>query len=106
VGDQEGTATRHLTSEEYKLVSAMRRWANNAACKDSREPGFLAERTNNAKINHEIEAKAKAICEGCPVRLECLNHALRLPERGGIWGGLNEPERHQLHKRLGMVYPK
>jgi WhiB family redox-sensing transcriptional regulator len=38
-------------------------------------------------------AKAKAICGRCPVRQECLEHALELPEEYGIWAGLTEEER-------------
>jgi WhiB family redox-sensing transcriptional regulator len=39
------------------------------------------------------EAKAKAVCESCPVRHECLDYALRNSVRYGIFGGLGEEER-------------
>jgi WhiB family redox-sensing transcriptional regulator len=42
------------------------------------------------------EARAKAICRECPVRRECLEHALSVGETHGIWGGLNEAERRGL----------
>lgn len=42
------------------------------------------------------ERKAKAICAGCPVRMECLEFALRIKEPSGVWGGLNELERRAL----------
>ena len=35
---------------------------------------------------HDI-ARAKAICAKCPVTAECLDHALRLQEPWGVWGG-------------------
>src|SRR5690606_16459965 len=35
---------------------------------------------------------------GCPVRTECLDHALTYPERHGIWGGLDEDERDRIRK--------
>ena len=40
------------------------------------------------------EGRAKAVCAVCPVRVECLDHALRHHVRCGIWGGLNERERY------------
>jgi len=42
------------------------------------------------------ERKAKAICSSCPVRIECLEYAVRIREPHGIWGGLNEMERRML----------
>jgi WhiB family redox-sensing transcriptional regulator len=42
------------------------------------------------------EAAAIGICEGCVVRGECLEYALRVNEPLGIWGGLTEAERHDL----------
>jgi WhiB family redox-sensing transcriptional regulator len=31
--------------------------------------------------------RAKALCEDCPLRLECLNAALEREEPWGVWGG-------------------
>ena len=42
------------------------------------------------------ERQAKAICARCPVRMECLEYAIRIREPHGIWGGLNELERRIL----------
>ncbi len=36
--------------------------------------------------------------ERCPVRAECLEHALTAPEEHGTWGGTSEPERRQLRR--------
>jgi WhiB family redox-sensing transcriptional regulator len=47
----------------------------------------------------ELEDLAKAICEICPVRPECLESALARRERWGVWGGLNERERDRLARR-------
>jgi len=48
----------------------------------------------------EAEAAAKAVCAECPVRAECLEHAITHQERFGIWGGLNPVER-----QLGVPVP-
>jgi len=42
------------------------------------------------------EAKAKAICAECPVRLPCLEWALATQEPYGVWGGYAEHERKQI----------
>jgi len=42
------------------------------------------------------EAKAKAICARCPVRIECLDWALATREPHGVWGGYSESERKQI----------
>jgi len=39
---------------------------------------------------------AKAVCTGCPVRAQCLEHALAHDERFGVWGGTSERERRRL----------
>ncbi len=39
-----------------------------------------------AEQPHEVET-AKAICDACPLRLECLSGALDRREPYGVWGG-------------------
>lgn len=48
---------------------------------------------------------AVAVCQACPVRVECLEHALAVPEKEGIWGGLLPYERKRLivHRRQKAV---
>ncbi|WP_158101217.1 WhiB family transcriptional regulator [Streptomyces griseus] len=44
----------------------------------------------------ESTAYAKSICWRCPVRTECLTHALEWPETFGVFGGFDEKERRAL----------
>lgn len=39
------------------------------------------------------------ICWGCPVQFDCLEHALRLREPHGIWGGFEAAIRLDTVKR-------
>src|SRR5690606_4128918 len=48
------------------------------------------------------EQAAKRICATCPVRTQCLTHALTYPEAYGIWGGLNEHELVAERCRRGL----
>jgi WhiB family transcriptional regulator, redox-sensing transcriptional regulator len=41
----------------------------------------------------EVIVRAKRVCEGCPVRLECQSFIERYPEDEGIWAGLLPEER-------------
>lgn len=43
---------------------------------------------------------AKAVCEGCPVRTECLSFALETAQAEGVWGGMDAGERRRLRRRI------
>ena len=67
-------------------------WTVDAGCADADPSVFF--------IGHGQPAtEAKAICAGCPVRVECLDFALAGRERFGIWGGLTEKERRAEARR-------
>lgn len=43
---------------------------------------------------------AKAVCAKCPVRRECLDYVLNLPNSSpGVWGGTSERERRRMSSR-------
>jgi len=44
------------------------------------------------------ERRALAVCGSCPVRDACLEHALTVPERYGVWGEMTEDQR-AAHRR-------
>jgi WhiB family redox-sensing transcriptional regulator len=69
-------------------------WHWHAACRGEDALLFFPPNRPESQGEREVrEAQAKAICARCPVRVECLEHALRTREPYGIWGGLNELER-------------
>lgn len=70
-------------------------WYAGALCKGCHE---LFHPDGRADELREKEARAKAICAGCPVRRECLDYALAARERDGIWGGYTIDERELLLK--------
>ncbi|MFD6534607.1 WhiB family transcriptional regulator [Streptomyces sp. NPDC060184] len=43
--------------------------------------------------------EAKAVCAGCPVRIDCLAHALDHREEYGVWGAMTGRERRALLRR-------
>lgn len=48
-------------------------------------------------VNDAVLA-AKAVCAGCSVREECLEHALVNREEYGVWGGASERERRRMRR--------
>jgi WhiB family redox-sensing transcriptional regulator len=47
-------------------------------------------------ISDEDAEEARAICLLCPVREACLEYALTVREKSGVWGGLTERERRRV----------
>jgi WhiB family transcriptional regulator, redox-sensing transcriptional regulator len=72
-------------------------WQFRAACRGEDTALFFAPNYFEQRQEKEArEAKAKRICHVCPVRIDCLEYALRIREPYGVWGGLNESERRTL----------
>ena len=76
-------------ASEFVRQFAPAPWMADAACRGLTDL-FFPERGGDAV---KQAAHAKAICAGCPVRTECLDHAIATGERWGIWGGLTADER-------------
>ena len=66
-------------------------WQERARCRDYDPEVFFPEKGGSSR-------EAKRICSECPVRIECLNYALRRDERYGVWGGMSERERRRLKR--------
>jgi len=64
-------------------------WLNKAACRDKPTDLWFPEKGDMAR-------EAYAICRRCPVKDECLDHAMRIPKLRGIWGGTTEKERSRM----------
>lgn len=51
-------------------------------------------------------ADAKSVCHRCPVIGQCLAWALDTGQRAGVWGGLGEAERYELHQMHRTVHAR
>lgn len=72
-------------------------WQQLGACRAVDSSIFFPPLHFEHKPDREArEAKAKAICATCPVRIECLDWALTTHEPHGVWGGMSELERRQV----------
>ena len=75
-------------------------WHHQAACKDLPVLLFFPPEGERQAERDNREARAKAVCNTCPVRMRCLEEALERNDKHGIWGGLNPDERVPIRRRL------
>lgn len=69
-------------------------WLNSAACAGADLTVFFGPDSETETAKARREAKAKAVCAGCPVRLRCLQWALTSgTQQHGVFGGTGEDER-------------
>ena len=88
------TAARIPPIAELKLG-----WQERGACQSADATVFFAPDSERIREREKREAAAKRVCAECPVRQQCLEHALSVPEQFGIWGGLTEVERQEEARR-------
>jgi WhiB family redox-sensing transcriptional regulator len=69
-------------------------WMIEGACRDHDPELFFPISVSDAGSG-QIE-RARAICDGCDVRAECLRYALANRIKDGIWGGRTEQQRQSL----------
>lgn len=61
-------------------------WREWAACLGHDHKVFFPERGQTTRA-------AKAVCQSCPVMIECLEFALETRQKFGVWGGMGETDR-------------
>jgi WhiB family redox-sensing transcriptional regulator len=93
-----------VVSKALKPVHDQWEWQYQGACNGVDTDSFFLEENMRGKTKRNREQSAIAICNTCPVKQACLDHALKVPEVYGVWGGMNEERRHELAKRLGITY--
>ncbi|MGG8407073.1 WhiB family transcriptional regulator [Streptomyces sp. 12297] len=74
-------------------------WQERAACRNLGTDRFFHPAGERAEDRSVRDEAAKQVCALCPVRTECLRHALRVQEPYGVWGGLTQEERRALSMR-------
>ncbi len=75
-------------------------WQRRAACHSLTSLFFAAGSSDIARWDQE---RAKAVCQVCPVREECLQFALESDEAYGIWGGLTSEERRACKRASSLA---
>ena len=86
-----------------KPVASSYYWQDEANCLDMPLNLFFYEEGERGEQRRDTLSDAKTICASCPVRANCLEHALSVPEKFGIWGGYDEKERWSMLRKMGKV---
>lgn len=78
-------------------------WRHDAACRDEDPELFFP--VSELGPGARQAAEAKAVCARCPVRAQCLDHAVDHGLDFGIFGGTTESERRELLRRTRAGRP-
>jgi WhiB family redox-sensing transcriptional regulator len=79
-------------STEERLARVDLSWHRHAACRGLDAAIFYPASEDQALV-------AKEVCDLCPVQSECLEYALGVREKEGVWGGATEAERRRIIRR-------
>lgn len=78
-------------------VADLWNWQLAGACRAVSPEVFFHPEGERGPRRRGRDAEAKSVCEACPVLMACRAHALEVREPYGVWGGLTEAEREELH---------
>ena len=70
-------------------------WQDHAACKGMDVNNFYPD------MGKTVTQAVIDACQSCPVREECLTHALKY-ERYGYWALTSPPQRIKMRKQMGI----
>jgi WhiB family redox-sensing transcriptional regulator len=87
-----------MTYETTQFFEQDETWKLRAACFGHSTRLFFPERGESVQ-------EAKQICQGCDVRLDCLEYAMAIPNCSGIWGGMSGRERRELRRNQRNSQP-
>jgi WhiB family redox-sensing transcriptional regulator len=80
-------------------------WQQYGLCRGMDQATFYGseDRANKARHHPNLTvdevARARRICNACPVQMECLDFAIRTREEFGIWGGSTAGQRKRWIKQ-------
>jgi WhiB family redox-sensing transcriptional regulator len=78
-------------TEHPRFAFLDQQWADQALCTQRDPTLWFPVRGGTCR-------PAKAICRGCPVRVECLDWAQVTGQQYGIWGSYSTKERELLRR--------
>ncbi|MFJ4428994.1 WhiB family transcriptional regulator [Streptomyces bobili] len=73
-----------------------REWMESAACANRDIDPRLFYPSSGERESKVRSRDAKAVCDQCSVRRQCLELAVQMDDAHGVWGGLNARERRRL----------
>lgn len=85
---------------ETNLTDIHENWRAHANCQGKTHLMFPTEYKDITYIK-----QARQICNNCPVKTQCLNHALEYPaaDMHGVWAGLTSRQLLQEQRKRGIT---
>ena len=74
-------------------VADLWKWQYDGSCRSEDPATFFHPEGERGPSRRDRDSAAQAVCRTCPVLRECREHALRVREPYGVWGGMTESER-------------
>lgn len=68
-------------------------WQLDGSCRRENPDVFFHPEGERGPARRDRDRAAKALCLDCPVLQRCREHALKVREPYGVWGGMTEHER-------------
>ena len=97
-----------MSGDSHYVETRLGRWMDRAACRGSvtsaDEDIFFApdldelggNRGAATRVAATREWQALAVCDRCPVQVECLTYAVTTGQQHGVWGGKTQQELRRL----------
>ena len=93
-----------VVSKALKPIHDKWEWQYDGACRGSDPEQFFLDPNMRGLNKRTKELNAIKVCNTCPVKQACLDHALSVPEIFGVWGGMTEEQRHELLRKKGVKF--
>ncbi|WP_441959083.1 WhiB family transcriptional regulator [Mycolicibacterium houstonense] len=90
-----------VSPESSVPAAASLDWRSRGSCRGVDPMVFYGPDRERAAARRRRVAKAKAICQSCPVRTTCLTQSLEYAEPYGVWGGTTSDERSSILEQSG-----
>ena len=87
VPPRQPTRGNELAEPRLPVAPEVGEWIEQAACHSA---------ATDLWYDPQTYPEARAVCRRCPVQDDCLEHAMSVPERYGMWGGLSPRRREKL----------
>ena len=86
-------AVGDIHSSSLPFAPGLKGWQQIAACRGIDAAIFFPDdEDDNAEL-------AKEICSGCSVATPCLEYAISVREKEGVWGGATQRERRSIIRK-------
>lgn len=89
---------RVIVDQHGGLSTDLLAWQRHAACRGLEAEIFYPPDSDDAG-DDEAAFEAKAVCAACAVTGECLEYAIAVREKEGVWGGQTAAERVRIIRR-------